>query len=386
MKIAIIGTTAATHYLSQVLSKSAEVHHYHAHHSLKQTSNYIPYNTDLTRQDHSNIINFLKGLKEFNLIIPINYKYQIWTEFQKTIKEINVPYLYPSALGGMLEHSKSLTKSILKELSIPTPGYYITTVEELKTKTLSFPLVVKYEKESNFGLQTIVINEQKELLDLKDGTVIVEEYIEGKEYSYHALLNKTNWAYMGSARDYKKINEFDQGHNTDGMGSYASVDPELAVHSYVDKLFNFFKNRFEYIGFLYLGIIVKDNIPYVLEINTRPGDPEIQSIAETIDNLEEVLIDTSLNNKINVKFNSKKSVTVRVVRNGYESTKTKDWPIFRSVPKNIIHSLNPIQNLLHSTFTTSNDSFETASAHIYEYLQTQKIGDFMYRKDIGLTV
>lgn len=386
MKVAVIGTTAATHNLSQILCKNNEVHHYHAHHSLRPSKKYIPYNTDSTRQDHSQIINFVKGLTDFDLIIPINYKYQIWTEFQKAIKSTGVPYIFPSGMAGMLEHSKSLTKTILTDLGIPTPDYVVTTVAELKSRENNFPIVVKYDKESNFGLQTNVVNSKEELSNLKDGQVVVEEFIVGKEYSYHALFNKVNWAYIGSARDYKKIHDNDLGHNTDGMGSYCPVNIDAVVNSYIDKLFNFCQSRFEYIGFLYLSIIVKDNTPYVLEINTRPGDPEIQSIIQTIDNIDDVLIDTALNKTINVEFNSKKAVTVRIVRNGYSFSKTDNWPLFRNVPKNIVHSLNPIQNLLHSTFTATDSTFESASNQIYSYLENQPIGDFGYRKDIGLTL
>ena len=86
------------------------------------------------------------------------------------------------------------------------------------------------------------------------------------------------------SKDYKRKYNGDSGPNTFGMGSISPVPFSPVVQTYAEKIVNYLNSQgMPYVGFLYLGILECNGIPYLLEVNTRPGDPEIQSILPTID-------------------------------------------------------------------------------------------------------
>jgi len=214
------------------------------------------------------------------------------------------------------------------------------------------------------------------------------------------LFNRSGWKYLGSARDYKKLKDGDSGYNTVGLGCY-NVDPDPIVHEYADKIFNFLKdylgksNDF-YRGFIFLGIAVdKNNVPYILEINTRSGDPELCSILGSVENnLSELFYAASADLPIpDVIHNNKSTVSVRVFNRVYDWLRPASFlPKFENIPDNIIQSIETCAGatmgieryyIKHSLFTTTANSRQEAAKRIYDYLDTQYVGQFTYRRDIG---
>jgi phosphoribosylamine--glycine ligase len=337
------------------------------------------------------------------------------------LKERKIPYLFVNPKVTDLERSKHLTKQLLAKCNIPTPDYQKIDGRYLykNFKTIPRPFVVKLDFVYQSGRQTIVVDDENyetvfeelfgylvngdaQLTNIAlDTEIVLEEYLEIKrEYSYHALFNQSNWKYLGSARDYKKLKEGDVGYNTVGLGCY-NVEADPIVHEYADKIYNFLKEylgrtKSFYRGFIFLGIAVdKNNVPHILEINTRSGDPELCSILGSIENdLSELFYAASADLPIpDVVHNNKSTVSVRVFNRIYDWLKPASFvPKFENIPNNIIQSIETCAGatmgieryyIKHSLFTTTADTRQEAAKRIYDYLDTQYIGQFTYRRDIG---
>ena len=271
--------------------------------------------------------------------------------------------------------------------------------------------MIKYEKDWRYGLQTVVVNNEnidqefhnfinapKSTYPATNGnqepTFLIEQFVTGvREYSWHALCNQTGWQYLGTSRDYKKRFENDQGYNTASMGSYSPVpDVNARINDYADAIVKFLiKRGTPYVGILYLGIMIDTNgVPVVLEINTRPGSPEIESILPTINsNLLDLFYTTATNQTIpKVEFNDRSAVSLRIVNKTYNETidqskekfvMPKLWPL----TGNMMLSLGARSKLLHSLLTIDGTSVDQAADQIYKFLNNKSMGDYTYRTDIG---
>tara|TARA_R110000868_G_C10820613_1_gene758600 strand:- start:40 stop:1167 length:1128 start_codon:yes stop_codon:yes gene_type:complete len=334
--------------------------------------------------------------KKIDMCITTNINAQSDIEIQ-SLHKTNIPILLPSIEMSVLEKSKVYTKLLFTKLNIPTQKYLICDLNTDFSK-IPKPFVIKAD-EFLWGLQTTVVtdsnfeNIQKFIQSqiVKNKQILVEEFVKIKrEYSFHALCNEKSWTYIGSARDYKKRYDNDIGFNTIGMGSYSIIDDvdTNLIGKYIDILLAYLKN---YIGFLYLGVIItEDGELLISEINTRPGDPEIQSILPTIDNdLVDLLYKTITNENLpKVDFNNKNAVTIRLVQKNYSFSEKNIKPaIFNNVPQdiNICHMSKCFPNniITYATLTAVKNTRKEASDYLYDYLKTVDMGDYVVRNDIG---
>lgn len=316
-----------------------------------------------------------------------------------------IPYFFVNNKCTEYENDKFVTKRMLKELNIPTPYGVLVSGSELKTNFRNYktPFVVKINYAYFYGRQTIIVTEEnkeevytslfsKGIYHIKENaSIVVEDYVElEREYSYHALFNYNCWRFFGAARDYKKIEDGDKGYNSVSCGAYSTQDVDKVVHEYADKIHRHFKKlNLMYRGFIFLGIGVrKDGTPMILEINTRSGDPELQVMVECIENdLARLFLDASCDYRLpEIKFNGKQAVTVSLINKQYDWTvPAYDLPDLKDIPSNITYSKDHFSdNLKHGVLTAVADTREKASKIIYDYLDTQYIGQYRYRKDIGL--
>jgi len=429
MKIAIFGNSASTDFIVQTMLKCNKVetiYHLGAPINSLKTDRYIPisFHPDITVEKNKQFILEFPYKNIVNLILPMNNQYQLWTEFYNKMKNSKAAVLMSNRQVGMLEWSKIIGKKFIQEAGIPTSISKEYNLQELIKEFLNIPrpFVLKYDQYwreelvgknflegSNLKSPTIIVTNEnyKEEFDLlkkessdllttkflKNQKFLVEEYIDGiREFSYHALINDTSWTYLGCARDYKKRYENDQGYNTAGMGSYSPVtDVNPIIHSYVGRLRELLKQKgISYIGFLYLGIIIdKNGTPIVLEINTRPGCPEIQSILSVIDdNIVDLFYKAATNQELKpVKFSNKSAVSIRIINKEYNLDLTKkniiQFPELYPPVENICIQYNTQQNILSSVITTTADNIDLASDDLYAFLKNKNMGNFTYRKDIG---
>jgi phosphoribosylamine--glycine ligase len=411
MKIVVIGGNTAAHFISKKLLEDPSVkivYHFDANDNNTLSDRYRPIN---------NITELIKFLEEnhIDLIIPTLIQSQICSDLQAKIKELNIPVMMPTEDLALIEWSKITGKNLLTKLSIPTAPFKIYKSISLLLSYFNIkrPFVIKYEREYRSGLQTIIITDDNYLEEFEKfkrlnslsymnnkKCYVVEEFVDGVcEYSYHALCNKTGWTYLGSSRDYKKFKNGDCGFNTSSMGAYAPVhNVDSRISKYVDNIVDhFIKEGTPYIGVLYLGILIKkDGTPIVLEINTRPGDPEIQPILSILDkstSIAELFYKTATNQTLpKIKFESNlASVSVSIAHKNYLSYVYEDSkddiditnPTLCPEEKDICISYSKKRLPLNSIITATADTPEHAADKIYKFLSNKDMHNYTYRTDIG---
>ena len=154
-----------------------------------------------------------------------------------------------------------------------------------------------------------VFNVSKEIFKGKfksSKRIVLEEFIEGEEASYFLVVDEKNYLFFGTAQDHKKVGENDTGPNTGGMGAYS---PALIINKdlerkilkrIVDPTLAALRQKGEpYTGFLYVGLMIKNSNPYLIEYNVRMGDPECQVILPRLKTDIIKIFNYAINNKIN---------------------------------------------------------------------------------------
>lgn len=225
--------------------------------------------------------------------------------FSKNPSLQSVNIIGPDSVGAQLEGSKDFAKAFMQEFSVPTAKYKTFTAENIEQgytflDELDAPFVLKADGLAG-GKGVLILADREEakeelknmLLDQKFGQaskqVVIEEFLDGIEMSVFILTDGNDYLMLPSAKDYKRIGEGDTGLNTGGMGAVSPVpfvNPELEKRieeSIVIPTVKGIKERgFNYKGFVFIGLMIKDNMPYVIEYNVRMGDPETEVVMPRI--------------------------------------------------------------------------------------------------------
>lgn len=229
----------------------------------------------------------------------------------------NLKIFGPSKFCAQLEGSKSFSKSFMKKYNIPTAGYEVFTKDNLSDLITyleegEFPIVLKADGLAA-GKGVIIPDNLPDALDaVKEyfidqtfgdagHTVVVEEFMHGEEASIFVLTDGKNYRLFPAAQDHKRIGENDTGKNTGGMGAYAPapvvtssllglIEREIVTPS----LNGMISEGHPYRGILYIGLMITENGPKVVEYNCRFGDPECQiEMALTASDLFPLLLEAA---------------------------------------------------------------------------------------------
>jgi phosphoribosylamine--glycine ligase len=375
---------------------------------LSKEINVLKYDLD---NSIDNIVSFLES-NHINFLIVSGLWLPTEYPFIEKFKKINIPHFFPSRDHiAELEYNKFRAKELLKKLGIPTANGYKSNGAEVFEKYYKIPrpFVLKFFKYLA-GRQTIIVTDQNfqevynELFSHKlfsnrlptnvndDWACVIEEYVNIKsEESYHVLMNEKNWTFFGSARDYKKVKDGDQGFNYFSAGAYSVNVVNHKINEYADKIFNHFqKIGNPYKGFLFFGIAYTESgDPIVLELNTRSGDPELIPMLSSItNNLTDIFYPASTNLRIpEIKHDNSKTVTIRLLNTDSNwNNEATSLPDIKNIPSDIIYNIEGGKKFTnkHSLFSCTKESVDEASQTIYRYLSTQNLGQFYYRKDIGV--
>ena len=324
----------------------------------------------------------------------------------------------PDKYASQLEGSKAFMKNLCRKHNIPTANFGIfdnfDDASEFIKKN-GAPIVVKADglaAGNGVSICTSVkeaLKNTKEILDGKfksSKRVVLEEFIEGEEISYFAIVDKNSYHFFGSAQDHKRVGENDTGPNTGGMGAYspsALLTKELEnkiKQKIIQPTLKAMKDLgHPYRGFLYAGLMINKDEPYLIEYNIRMGDPECQVIMMRLktDLLE--IIDSIINNKLNnikIKWSKKNSITIVLCAKGYPLNYLKNSEI-KNLSKIKLDDSNQIfhagtyskNNKIYSNggrvlnITSCSESLVKARNNSLSNINKINWKDGFFRKDIG---
>jgi len=259
----------------------------------------------------------------------------------KDLKKVSV--IGPQKAAAKLEGSKEFAKKFLIKHNIPTAAYESFKPNQIIDgykflESLSPPYVLKADGLAS-GKGVLIIDNldkaKKELksmlLESKFGLaskkVVIEEFLDGIELSCFVLTDGKDYKVLPTAKDYKRIGEGDTGLNTGGMGAISPVpfiDDSLLskIETRIIKptVEGLKTDRLPYKGFIFIGLIVVNNEPMVIEYNVRMGDPETEAVLPRLEtDLMEIFISIRDQNLkyVNLKINPKSAATVVLVSGGY---------------------------------------------------------------------
>ena len=418
MKVGIIGSGGREHAICNNLKNSSKITEIFCFPGNAGTEN-IAKNIILDLDNFENLKNFIFE-KEIDLII-VGPEKPLVDGLVDYLEQFNINVFGPNKIASQLEGSKIFTKQICEKFNIPTAKFGIfKNKNDAKhfLKNTNYPTVIKAdnlasgkgvyicgnEKESNIAINEIFDGKFGEAKNL-----LIEEFLEGEEMSYFIISDGLNFKSFETAQDHKRVLEGDKGKNTGGMGAYSPsrlINEEME-NKIINKIIKptlkgLSELGAEYKGFLYAGLMIVNNEPYLIEYNVRMGDPECQTILPKLKtDLAEVFLACCNRNldQIELDWINKKSLCVVVCSNGYPDEFKKHIEIenINSV------ELNEHNHLYHAgttqidekiyaiggrvlNFVSLSNNFSDAKTKIMQNLDKLNWSGGFYRKDIGYKV
>ena len=415
MNVGIIGSGGREHAICYMLSKSKKVSKIFCFPGNAGTSS-IAQNVNL---DPDNFLELEKNCIEKKIkLLVVGPEKPLVNGIVDYFKGKSIKVFGPDKISSKLEGSKIFTKKICQKNNIPTSKFKIC--ESLKEtinfiKKSHYPLVIKADGLAsgkgvyicrNFDDAKIA---SEEIFNGKFGRadqILVEEFLDGEEMSYFIVTDGKNFKFFGSAQDHKRVGEGDKGKNTGGMGCYSpsrllTKDLEFKIQTkIIEPTLNAInERRGVYKGFLYVGLMIKNNDPFLIEFNVRMGDPECQTILPTLNtDLFDVLIsccDGTLN-QIDINFSKLKSICVVLCSKGYpekfeNNIKIKDLDQISLLEnQNIFHAgtLKTKTGIVSNggrvlNFVSTSDNFSKSRDEAINLIKKLNWENGYFRRDIG---
>ena len=371
-------------------------------------------NLDVDINDNKDILRIIKNNNiDFTIIGPENPLDNGIVDF---LNEKGCKVFGPSKYASKLESSKIFARRFMDKYNIPQPCFFECGNEEevisVATK-LGFPIVLKADGLAA-GKGVIICYNQRDLdealdimfKDRKFGSaanrISVEECLKGQELSIFVVTDGENYKILNSAQDHKRIFDNDEGPNTGGMGAYCPsplFDEKLRekVENRIIKptINGMKKEGYPYKGFLYIGIMLVEGEPYMIEYNVRLGDPEAQVIIPMLDNDFLSVVEYTIDEKIDlldIKNKDGFTVTVILASDGYPDKYEKNKEILGLDNSTLIfHSGTKYEDDTYYTnggrvlsVIGSGDTLKSAIDNAYYNVKKIKFQNMYFRNDIGI--
>tara|TARA_B100000945_G_C20393137_1_gene603389 strand:+ start:488 stop:1771 length:1284 start_codon:yes stop_codon:yes gene_type:complete len=370
-------------------------------------------------EDLKNFEGIYKIIKKKNIdIVIVGPEQPLVDGIVDYLKERSIKVFGPDKFASQLEGSKAFMKELCKKNNIPTAGYGIFdnfNDAEKFIKKNGTPIVVKADglaAGKGVSICNSIFDAKEKTKEILNGKfksskkVILEQFLNGEELSYFIIVDRKSYKFFGSAQDHKRVGEGDIGPNTGGMGAYSpsklltnSLDEKIRKKILEPTLNAMKAYGHPYEGFLYAGLMIFKDEPYLIEYNIRMGDPECQVIMMRLETDLLNIIDCSIKNNLSdseIKLNKKKSMTIVLCAKGYpgnykKNSEIKNLSFVKSNENNqIFHAGTYKKNdkILSSGGRVLNicslaNTLVNARSQILDTLKKINWVDGFFRKDIG---
>ena len=418
MRVGIIGSGGREHSICHALYKSKKITQLYC----------FPGNAGTAKIAKNIIINLenFDELKKFIIqnnidLVVVGPEKPLVDGIVDFLEENNIKVFGPNKIASQLEGSKIFTKNLCEKYNIPTAKFGVFENlhdAEIFTNKAKYPLVIKADGLASGKGVFICDNTNeaktaiKEVFDGKFGkakNILIEEFLKGEEMSFFVITDGKTIKNFETAQDHKRVSEGDKGKNTGGMGAYSPsrlINKDLEAKILNKIILPTIKGLNDintvYKGFLYVGLMIVNNEPYLIEYNVRMGDPECQTI---LPKLETDLLDIFLAccngtlDKTEIKWQDKKSLCVVLCSKGYPENFQKNMLIKDlnklKLNKNeyCYHAGTKIDdNKIYSiggrvlNFVSLSSDFNECRNNIHRLLELLNWKEGFFRKDIGYKV
>ena len=327
----------------------------------------------------------------------------------------------PNQAASQLEGSKIFTKKLCEKYNIPTANFGIfqnPNESKIFLEKTNYPIVIKADGLAS-GKGVYICENKKDALIAIDEifagkfgeakNVLIEEFLTGEEMSFFIVTDGKDIKLFNTAQDHKRVLEGDKGKNTGGMGAYSpsrliNIDLENKIINQIihPTLEGLKEMKIEYSGFLYAGLMIKNDNPYLIEYNVRMGDPECQTILPRLEtDLTNIILaccEKKLN-EIEIKWKKDNSICIVLCSDGYpekykknvliknlEKISTDDKNYCFHAGTNILDKKTYAVGGRVLNFVSLSSNFSEARKKIFDNLNNLNWNEGFYRKDIGYKV
>ncbi len=317
----------------------------------------------------------------------------------------------PDKEAARLEGSKDFALEFMEEHHVPTAKYStFRSSDDAISGLEKFEEPVVIKADGLAGGKGVVIArtkaeaEEEIRMMFRKGQeqIVLEEFLSGDEYSMFVVIGEEDYRILPMAQDHKRAYDRDEGPNTGGMGAYSPLpqlsesDYERMVEEVVEPTINGLrKAEFNYIGLIYIGMILTEQGPKVIEYNVRLGDPETQVVLPRIKSDFTELIDAAVNGRHlpEVKQTENAVLGVVLAAEGYPKSPAKGQKLpeleeSSDISVDYANVAGEFPNVTANggrllTAIATADTIEDAQQRIYRYLGEHEFDKCFYRKDIG---
>ena len=373
-------------------------------------------NVEIDSNDFDAIENFC--VKENIELVIIGPEQPLVKGLTNFLQSKSIKAFGPSKEAAQLEGSKTFSKDFFVKYNIPTAGYksfnnYEESINHLDL--ISYPTVVKADGLAA-GKGVIICENKDEAVDalnsiFKDkafgsagSKVVIEDFLDGEEASFIAVVSKDKIIPLVTSQDHKAVGDGDVGLNTGGMGAYSPAPIVTdAIHKKIldEVMYPTMQGLIDegtpYLGFLYAGLMIKDDDIKVLEFNCRFGDPETQPILLRLNSSLVELCLSAINDELDtysIEWNDKHSCGVVIASEGYpesyESNKEVSFAPYEEENTKLFHAGTSFNNdkVLTSggrvfCATALGNNLKEAQQNAYNLVDKVNFEGAFFRKDIG---
>lgn len=406
-RVLVIGSGGREHALCWKLAQEAEVH-------------CLPGNPGIAEVAHIHSGDPLEVAQAIGVdLVVVGPENPLIDGLADRLRDAGIAVFGPGAAGAQLEGSKAFSKELMRAAGIPTAEFdSFTDVEAAKSFALQRIKVVggvavkasgnalgkgvvlcRTQEEADDALEAMMVERQ---FGEAGATVVVEDLLDGREFSLLTVVSGQEYRSLPVAQDYKRALDGDRGPNTGGMGSYSPVSwvsedlvRETEAKVVQPLLAELASRGIEFRGLLFSGLMVVDHQPFCLEYNVRFGDPETQSILPRIGRGFLDLLSAAAEGKPlpSVEVLEYATCTLVLASGGYPGNYEKGKPISLPGPSEKVMVFHAGTAIQESQFLTAGGrvlnvvswdiSLERAKHNAYEYVKNVRFEGMFYRSDIA---